>query len=156
MSVDISGDNLTKLLISMLIGQFEHNLDAKNRISIPAKLRGSIGTKVIVTRGLDNCLFVLSQKEWKKLIDKIGNLPLGQKDARGLARIMMAGAMEVAPDRLGRVVIPDYLKRYASLKKEAVITGVGNRLEIWAKTAWDLYCQKGEDTLSEMAERLEL
>lgn len=140
----------------MLIGEFQHNLDNKNRLSIPAKLRLQLKGALVITRGLDNCLFILAEKKWQELIAKISNLPLGQKDARGLARIMLSGAMEVAPDRLGRVVIPEYLKHYSGLDKEAVIIGVENRLEVWSKKNWDEYCRKGEEVLSEMAERLEI
>lgn len=140
----------------MLIGQYEHNLDDKNRLAIPAKLRRSLKGTLIITRGLDKCLFVLTDKEWQKLIDKISELPLGKKEARSLSRVMLAGAQDVGLDKLGRVIIPEHLKKYASILKKAVIVGVNNRLEIWAKDKWDEYDKLGEDKLEEMAEHLEI
>ena len=140
----------------MLLGQYEHNLDQKNRLAIPAKLRHGLKGKIIITRGLDKCLFILSEKEWKKLIEKISNLPIGQKQARGLSRIMLAGAVEASPDRLGRVVLPEYLKKYSGIRKSTVIVGVNTRAEIWDKEKWEEYCREGEERLSEMAESLEI
>lgn len=140
----------------MLIGQYEHNLDDKNRLAIPAKLRRSLKGTLIITKGLDKCLFILNDKEWKKLISKISELPLGKKEARALSRVMLAGAQDVSLDSAGRVIIPEYLKKYASILKSAVIVGVNNRLEIWAKDKWDEYDKLGEEKLEEMAEALEL
>ncbi|OGZ63095.1 MAG: cell division/cell wall cluster transcriptional repressor MraZ [Candidatus Spechtbacteria bacterium RIFCSPLOWO2_02_FULL_38_8] len=138
----------------MFLGEYQYNLDAKKRVAIPAKFRGDVGKKVVITRGLDNCLFVFTQNEWKKLADKLGALPLGQKDARGFSRLMLAGAMEAYVDGLGRVLIPDYLKDYAMLKKQVIVAGLYNRLEIWDSKQWDLYKQKAERSAGDMAERL--
>lgn len=140
----------------MLIGQFEHNLDEKNRLAIPVKLRRELKGTLIITRGLDKCLFVLVEKEWNKLINKIAELPLGKKEARALSRVMLAGAQDVSLDRLGRVIIPEYLKKYAGILKKAVVVGVNNRLEIWPKEKWDEYDKLGEEKLEEMAEDLEI
>lgn len=138
----------------MLLGEFTHNIDTKKRLAIPAKFRKEVGKTVVITRGLDNCLFIFTKTEWKKLADKIGSLPLGQSDARGFARLMLAGAMEVSQDSLGRILIPDYLKKYASLKKQVVVTGVYNRLEVWDEKIWNVYKTKSEKSAGDIAERL--
>lgn len=138
----------------MFIGKYQYSLDEKKRLSIPSKFRSELGKKVIVTRGLDGCLFLYSQKEWKKLAEKIGKLPLGQADARGFQRIMLSGAMEVNIDSLGRILIPDYLKKYASLKKKAVIVGLYNHIELWDEKRWKEYQKKSEKEIGNMAERV--
>jgi len=138
----------------MFLGEYTHNIDTKKRVAIPAKFRNEVGKKVVITRGLDSCLFVFTQNEWKKLAEKLGALPFGKKDARGFSRLMLAGAMEVGVDSLGRILIPDYLKAYASLKKQVVVTGVYNRLEIWDTKNWEIYKQKSERDADNMAERL--
>ncbi|MEX0877730.1 MAG: division/cell wall cluster transcriptional repressor MraZ [Candidatus Spechtbacterales bacterium] len=138
----------------MLLGEFTHNIDTKKRLAIPAKFRKEVGRSVVITRGLDNCLFIFTKPEWKKLADKIGSLPLGQSDARGFARLMLAGAMEVSVDNLGRILIPDYLKSYASLKKQVVVTGVYNRIEVWDEKLWNMYKSKSEKNAGDIAERL--
>ncbi|MDX1608271.1 MAG: division/cell wall cluster transcriptional repressor MraZ [Candidatus Spechtbacterales bacterium] len=138
----------------MLLGEFSHSIDTKKRLAIPAKFRKEVGKSVVITRGLDNCLFIFTKEEWKKLADKIGSLPLGQSDARGFARLMLAGAMEVTLDKLGRIVIPDYLKKYASLKKQVVVTGVYNRIEVWDDKLWNTYKSKSEKNAGDIAERL--
>ncbi|OGZ60811.1 MAG: division/cell wall cluster transcriptional repressor MraZ, partial [Candidatus Spechtbacteria bacterium RIFCSPLOWO2_01_FULL_43_12] len=120
----------------------------------PAKFRKELGGKAVITRGLDNCLFVFTKTEWGKLADKIGSLPLGQSDARGFARLMLSGAMEVSTDRLGRILVPDYLKQYASLKKQVIVTGVYNRIEVWDENTWNLYKKRSEKDAGNMAERL--
>ena len=94
----------------MLIGEYLHTIDEKKRLAIPSKLRRELGTRAVITRGLDNCLFVFPSKEWQKLAEKLSNLPIGQKDSRGFSRMMLSGASEVDLDGLGRVLIPDYLK----------------------------------------------
>lgn len=138
----------------MFLGEYIHNIDQKKRLAIPAKFRNEAGHSVVVTRGLDNCLFVFPQKEWIKLADKLGALPLGQSDARGFSRLMLAGAMEASVDRLGRILIPDYLKNYAGLNKQVVVAGVYGRIEIWDQKAWDIYKKKTEKAAGDMAERL--
>ena len=138
----------------MFLGEYTHSIDSKKRLAIPAKFRRGVGGNAVITRGLDNCLFVFTKTEWKKLADKIGSLPLGQSDARGFARLMLAGAMEVSVDRLGRILVPDYLKQYASLKKQVIVTGVYNRIEIWDESTWNLYKRRSEKDAGNMAERL--
>lgn len=138
----------------MFIGEFTYTIDNKKRLAIPVKFREDLGKKIIITRGLDNCLFVYPEKEWEVLADKLGKLPLGQQDARGFVRVMLAGAMDVEIDNLGRILIPDYLKEYARLKKGIVIAGLYNRLEIWDENEWKKYKEKAEENVEEMAEKL--
>lgn len=138
----------------MLLGEFIHTIDTKKRLAIPAKFRKEVGKNIVITRGLDNCLFIFTKSEWKKLADKIGALPLGQSDARGFARLMLAGAMELSIDSLGRILVPDYLKKYASLKKQVIVTGVYNRIEVWDERNWKIYKQKSEKNADQIAERL--
>lgn len=138
----------------MLIGEYRYLIDDKKRVSIPAKWQGELGKKVIITRGLDGCLFLYSQKEWKKLVEKISKLPLGQRDSRGFQRIMLSGAMEASIDTLGRVLVPDYLKKYADLKKKVVIVGLYNHAEVWDEEKWEEYQSKSEKEVGDMAERL--
>lgn len=138
----------------MLIGEYQHNLDPKKRLAIPAKLRAEIGQKAVITRGLDSCLFVYPQKEWEELAQKLAQLPMGQENNRSFVRMMLAGAQDVEMDSLGRVLIPDYLKNYAGIEKEAIIVGVFNRLEIWDKKKWQKYKEAVEKDTDKLAERL--
>ncbi|MCD6500762.1 division/cell wall cluster transcriptional repressor MraZ [bacterium] len=138
----------------MFLGEYTYTIDDKKRLAIPAKFRQLLGKKAIVTRGLDNCLFLYPVREWEKLAKKLSQLPLSQADARGFVRIMLAGAMEVNLDRLGRILIPDYLKKYAHLSKKVVIAGLYNRIEIWDEKNWNFYKQKTEKEAGDIAERL--
>ncbi|MHA1329828.1 MAG: division/cell wall cluster transcriptional repressor MraZ [Candidatus Hodarchaeales archaeon] len=138
----------------MFIGQYTYNLDAKRRLAIPVKFRKLLGKKAVITRGLDNCLFLYPIKEWEKLAQKLSQLPISQADARGFARIMLAGAIDVTIDNLGRILIPDYLKKYAGLNKKVVIAGLFNRIEIWDEKKWITYQQKTEREAGNIAERL--
>jgi len=138
----------------MLIGEYTHIIDDKKRLAIPAKIRKELGAKAVITRGLDNCLFIYPSKEWQKLVEKLSNLPIGQRDTRGFSRLMLAGASEVDLDTLGRVLVPDYLKEYAQLKKNVVIAGVYNRLEIWDEIKWNTFKSQSEKEVDNIAERL--
>jgi len=138
----------------MLIGEYTHTIDEKKRLAIPSKLRKELGAKAVITRGLDNCLFVFPLKEWQKLMEKLSNLPIGQKDTRGFSRLMLSGASEVDLDTLGRVLVPDYLKKYAQLKRNVVIAGIYNRLEIWDETRWNTFKNQNEKEVDNIAERL--
>ncbi len=138
----------------MLIGEYRHTIDTKKRLALPAKFRTELGKTVVITRGFENCLIVYPQKEWKIMSDKLGKLPVSQADARGFSRIMLAGAMEVALDKLGRILIPEYLKKYAGLKKNAVVCGLSNRLEIWDAKKWAIYRGKMEKDLGNLAVNL--
>jgi len=138
----------------MFIGEYKFKLDQKKRVAVPVKFRKELGKKAVITRGLDSCLFLYPSKEWRSLAEKLSNLPMAQADARGFARLMLAGAMEVDLDNLGRILIPDYLKKYASLSKEVIIAGLFNKIEVWDKKKWDDYKQKTEKEVGDMAERL--
>ncbi len=138
----------------MFLGEYTHSIDQKKRLAIPSKFRSEAGNTVVITRGLDKCLFVFPQKEWMSLAEKIGSLPLGQSDARGFSRLMLAGAMEVSVDRLGRVLIPDYLKDYAGLEKQVTVAGLYNRIEIWDSETWAKYKKQSEKDAGDIAERL--
>jgi MraZ protein len=138
----------------MFIGEYTYSIDDKKRISVPPKFRQLLGKKAIVTRGLDSSLFLYPTKEWETLAKKLSALPLSQADARGFARLMLTGAMDVAIDRLGRILVPDYLKEYASLDKKVVVTGMFNRAEVWDENIWNTYKKKAEKESSDIAERL--
>jgi len=138
----------------MFIGEYRHTIDIKKRLALPAKFRKELGKTIIITRGLDNCLVVYTLKEWKVMSDKLGKLPASQLEARGFARIMLAGAMVVELDRLGRILIPEYLKIYANLKKNVVICGLYNRLEIWDGRNWEIYKKKVEKEVGDFAAKL--
>ena len=138
----------------MFIGEYTYKIDEKKRLAVPVKFREELKRRTVITKGLDSCLFMYPLKEWKELAPKISNMPLAQSDARGFARFMLAGAMEVEFDSLGRILVPDYLKEYASLKKEVVIVGVYNRIEVWDKKLWEEYRIKTEKEVGSIAERL--
>lgn len=120
----------------MLIGEYEHTIDAKGRLSMPKKLRRDMGEAFIVTKGLDGCLFAFSQNEWTNFETKLKTLPLSDKNARNFVRFFLAGATECEIDKQGRFLIPSNLREAANLEKEAIIIGVGTRLEIWNKETW--------------------
>lgn len=138
----------------MFIGEYSHTIDTKKRLALPAKFRKELGKAVVITRGFENCLVIYPQKEWKIMSDKLGKLPVSQADARGFSRIMLAGAMEVALDKLGRILIPEYLKKYAGLKKNAVVCGLFNRLEVWDSKKWNEYKTKMEKDVGDLASNL--
>ncbi|MBM3206209.1 MAG: division/cell wall cluster transcriptional repressor MraZ [Candidatus Staskawiczbacteria bacterium] len=138
----------------MLIGQYTHSIDSKKRLALPAKFRGELGDKVIITKGVENCLVVYTQKEWGVISSKLGNLPISQGEARSFTRHLLASATEIDLDKLGRVLIPDYLKDYASLQKNAVICGLSNRLEIWDEKKWDDYRKNAEKGVEEIVSKL--
>ena len=138
----------------MLIGQYEHTIDSKKRLALPAKFRGELGAKIIVTRGLEGCLAVYTEKEWATVSEKLATLTMTQAEARSYTRMILAGAMEVCLDKLGRILIPDYLKEYAGLKKSVVICGLSNRLEVWDSEKWDTYKKEAEKGVDEMVSKL--
>lgn len=137
----------------MFIGEFHHTLDDKGRLAVPTKFRSSL-KKAVITRGLDACLFVYPLSEWQVLAKKLANLPLTQANSRAFVRLMLAGAMEVAVDKQGRVIVPEYLREFAGLKKEVVVAGLYNRVEIWSKDAWVTYTARAEKDSNEIAEQL--
>jgi len=138
----------------MFIGEYTYLIDEKKRLAIPAKFRNALGKKAVVTRGIDNCLVIYPLVEWKKLSKKLENLPNARADSRGFARIMLSGAIDVELDKLGRILIPDYLKDYAFLKKNVSVLGLSNRIEIWSEQRWQIYKEKTEKEVGDIAERL--
>jgi len=138
----------------MLIGEYQHTLDAKKRLAIPARVRKSFGDRAIITRGLNNCLFLYPMEQWQKLTEKLDQLSVGQGDTRSFSRLMFSGAMEVELDTLGRVLVPDYLKSYAGLSQRVVIIGVSDRLEVWDEERWNGYKQDAEKNTDMIAEKL--
>lgn len=138
----------------MFIGEYQHNLDKKGRLAIPAKFRKQLSTGAIVTRGLDRCLFVLTKKDWETLVKKLIALPLAQANSRAFVRLMLAGAIDCEADKQGRILIPEYLRKYAALKKEAIITGLYNRVEVWDSLVWKKYKERTEAASDEIAEKL--
>jgi len=138
----------------MFIGEYQHNLDQKNRMAIPAKFRLVLNKGAVVTKGLDNCLFLLPKTEWQKLADKLAALPIAKANARAVARLMLAGAMDVEIDKQGRMLIPDYLKEFAGLKKTVIVAGLYDRLEIWDETKWNQYKKGTESKSGDIAEAL--
>ena len=138
----------------MLIGEYTHPIDPKKRLSLPSKFRKELGTKVVVTRGLDNCLFIYPINEWNKISEKLGELPIGQADTRGFNRFILSGAVEVAIDSLGRILLPPFLREFASLKNKVVLAGVQTRIEIWDEKKWSQYKKKIEKQAENMAEKL--
>jgi len=138
----------------MFIGEFQHAIDDKGRLAIPVKFRKKLAGGAVVTRGLDDCLFVYSAAEWKKLAEKLAALPLTQSNSRAFARLMLAGAMDVEIDRQGRVLLPDYLRKFAGLGKDAVVAGLYNRIEVWDRQRWEKYKARTEKRSNEIAERM--
>jgi MraZ protein len=138
----------------MLLGEFKHNLDPKGRMAIPAKFRDKLTAGAIITRGIDSCLFVFANNEWEALAAKLIALPLAQANSRAFTRLMLAGASDVELDAQGRILIPDYLRKYAGLKKEVVVAGLYNRIEIWDEASWATYKTKTESSSEAIAEQL--
>jgi len=129
-------------------------LDTKGRMAIPAKFRSKLGAGAIITRGLDRCLFVFDSKEWETLAQKLIALPLAQANSRAFVRLMLAGATDCELDKQGRILIPDYLREYANLKKQVIVAGLYNRIEIWDSENWKQYKSKTESASDEIAEKL--
>lgn len=138
----------------MLIGEYEHSLDDKGRVIMPAKLRIDIGERFIITKGLDGCLFVFSQAEWSNFETKLKELPLTNKNARDFVRFFLSGATECEIDKQGRFLIVNNLREYANITKEVVIIGVGTRIEIWNKSKWKEYNNNDNISADDLAENM--
>ncbi len=138
----------------MLIGEFHHNIDEKNRLIIPSKFRYELGEKFIITRGIDSCLFVYPKTEWVNIVSKLNELSFTKKDVRSFQRFFLSGATECEFDRQGRISITSPLADYADLKKECVVIGVNDRLEIWSKDSFDKFINDNIDNLSNITENL--
>lgn len=138
----------------MLMGEYYHSIDEKNRLIIPSKFRCEIGEKFVVTRGLEKCLFVYSLVEWENIVNKLRTLPFTKKDSRDFTRFFLSGATECMLDKSGRVCITSPLVKYAGLTKNCVIIGANDRLEIWDKNAWDNFFNENEENFATIAENL--
>lgn len=138
----------------MLIGEYTHIIDGKNRVSLPSKFRQEMGKKVVITPGLDNCLFVFAPKEWKTFSEKLAETSLGQADTRGFNRYMLGGAVETEVDSIGRVLIPDFLRKRANLETKVAMIGVKSRVEIWNDQRWSKYKTGVEKQADALAEKL--
>ena len=147
-------DSGEKWGIKMFIGEYHHTIDEKGRIIIPAKFREELGNSFIITRGIENCLFVYSMDNWERICNKLNSLPFTKKDARNFMRFFLSGATSVELDKQGRVNVTSPLIDYASLEKDCVVIGTGDRLEIWAKSSWDNYFCSTKDSMSDIAENL--
>ena len=140
--------------INMFMGEFHHSIDDKGRLILPAKFREDLGDNFIITRGLEECLFIYSISEWEKITHKLNNLPFTKKDARSFMRFFLSGATATEFDKQGRINITSPLISYADLKKECVVIGVGDRIEVWSKDKWDDFYNSNKEKLSDIAETL--
>jgi MraZ protein len=140
--------------LHMLIGEYTHTIDEKNRLSLPAKFRQVMGKKVVITPGLDNCLFVFTVDEWQKISIKLSETSMLQADTRSFNRFLFGGAVDVEVDSLGRVLVPDFLRDRAGLKSKVVLIGVQNRVEIWNEKSWQDYKKVVEKEADALAEKL--
>lgn len=138
----------------MFIGEYNHNLDDKGRIAIPAKFRILLKKGGVVTKGLDNCLFLYTKDQWQKIAEKLSALPISQSKARAFARHFLAGAMDLEFDNQGKVTVPEYLRQFAGLKKSVIIAGLYNHLEIWNQADWNKYKSEAEKNSNAIAEEL--
>lgn len=138
----------------MFIGEYNHSLDGKGRIIIPSKFRSDLGTKFIMTKGLDNCLFIYPKEEWQIFEDKLKTLPLTNRDARAFVRFFFAGASECSLDKQGRILIPSNLRKHSELEKDAIIIGVSTRIEIWSQENWDTYTDDDNLSYESIAENM--
>lgn len=149
-----SGGTSREGAAAVFMGEWQHTLDTKGRLIIPAKFREQLGERFIVTRGLDHCLFVYPLSEWAILEGKLKSLPLTQGDARKFVRFLFSGAIECELDKQGRIMLPSNLREYAKLEKDVVIIGVSSRVEIWAKEQWDQYVEEASASYEDIAEKI--
>ncbi|NLM45042.1 MAG: division/cell wall cluster transcriptional repressor MraZ [Clostridiales bacterium] len=138
----------------MFIGEYRHSLDSKNRLIMPAKFREELGSNFVMTKGLDNCLFVYSEAEWKNIENKLKTLPMTSKDARAFVRFFFAGATECEIDKQGRILVPSNLKEFARIDKDVVIIGVLTRLEIWSVDEWNKFNNDANISYEDVAEKM--
>lgn len=138
----------------MFIGEYKLSMDAKGRVAVPVKFRSNLTSGAVITRGLDNSLFLYPKKEWEQIAAKLATLPLAQANSRAFSRLMLAGAFEAEIDKQGRMVIPDYLRVFGNLGKRIVAAGLYNRIEIWDEQAWESYKAGAEKESTSIAEAL--
>ncbi|WP_276355936.1 division/cell wall cluster transcriptional repressor MraZ [Cohnella caldifontis] len=138
----------------MFLGEYQHSIDDKGRIIIPAKFRDALGPDFIVTRGLDHCLFVYPRSEWNQLEQRMKSLPSMAANARAFTRLLFSGASECEWDKQGRINVPAHLREYAKLEKDCTVIGVSSRVEIWDSATWEEYSRQSQDSFNEIAEKL--
>lgn len=138
----------------MLMGEFSHTIDAKGRVTLPSDLRSELSDTFYITKGLDNCLFIYGEDEWKNMSEKLKTLPLAKPEARAFLRFFFSGAKKIECDKQGRFLIPPNLRTYADLKKDVVLTGVMTRAELWAKERYDAYNDEVNPKVTEIASEL--
>jgi len=138
----------------MFIGEHSHTIDTKGRLSIPAKYRRELAKGVVITRGLDHCLFLYPKHEWAKIAKRLAELPVSQKKSRAFTRLMLAGAWDAQLDTQGRVLVPEYLRSFAGIKKQVAVAGLYNRVEVWDEDTWHTYKQQTEAASEEIAESM--
>ena len=136
----------------MFIGEHSHTIDDKGRVSVPAKYREQLSEGLVVTRGLDHCLWIYTKPEWEKIAGKLAALPISQKKSRAFARLMLAGAWDAELDSQGRIVLPEYLRTYSGLGKHVIIAGLYNRIEVWDEDSWQTYSKQTQENSDEIAE----
>lgn len=141
-------------MAGLLIGEHEHTLDEKKRVSLPKGFREALGKKVVITRGLDNCLVIYSRSAWERMAEKLQSLSIVHADTRGFSRFLLSGAAEIDVDGVGRILIPDHQKDYANLKKRVVFAGVSDRVEVWDASRWQEYKRRIDKDAAQMAEKL--
>ena len=139
----------------MFMGEYNHTIDAKGRLIVPAKFREILGDNFIVTKGLDGCLFVCPNDEWTRFEEKLKSLPLTNKNARQFTRFFLAGAAACEVDKQGRILLPQVLREFASLEKDVVLVGVASRIEIWSRERWDESMNTYDGDMDEVAENME-
>lgn len=138
----------------MFMGEYQHSLDEKGRLIVPAKFREDLGEKFIITRGLDNCLFVYPLPQWKILEDKIKELPTSQADTRAFVRMFFSGAVEAEVDKQGRIVIPQHLREHSKIDRDVYVIGVSTKVEVWAKDTWENYSNRAQESYEGIAETI--
>ena len=157
MSLEYSEPSHTSLVLKgiMFIGEYSHAIDDKGRVAVPAKFRNMLQNGAVVTRGLDNCLFLYAKEEWQKLAEQISASPINKANSRAFSRFMLAGAMEAEFDRQGRILLPEYLRTHAGLRKNVILAGLYNRIEIWDEGSWQKYSKVTGRNSGRIAEELE-
>ncbi|HHU82771.1 MAG TPA: division/cell wall cluster transcriptional repressor MraZ [Firmicutes bacterium] len=138
----------------MFMGEYQHSLDEKSRLIIPARFRDDLGEKFVLTRGLDRSLFLYPLSEWKTIEEKMKTLSTTQADARAFVRLFFSGAVECEPDKQGRISIPPHLREHAGIQRDLYILGVSTRIEIWAREVWEEYAKKAEESYETLAEKI--
>ena len=142
-------------MITMFMSQYNHTIDAKGRVIIPAKFREKLGDSFVITKGLDGCLYGYAKEEWSAFEEKLGTLPITNKNSRQFTRFFLAGAAECELDKQGRILIPSVLREFAGLDKDVVLVGVASKIEIWSKERWDESNGEYETNMDDIAMNLE-